>query len=176
LVHELIATLWGLFGQLQMRQHVDSNWDHRVKKVTVISDYAAHAPKVWALATDYGALAKIMKGYATFDVLPSGRTKTGQRMDVMVSLFGKLPQQPYFMEVLECDDEHMVLRSLERGAGVKNWQHTLTVTKTETGSRLTDEIEIDAGVLTFAFALWAKYLYGARHKPRLRMLGERETA
>lgn len=159
-----------------MRQYVDSIRVHRVKTVTVISDYAAPAPKVWALATDYGALAKIMKGIATFDGVPSGRTKTGQKMDVMVSLFGKLPQQPYFMEVPECDDEHMVLRSSERGAGVKSWRHTLTVTKTETGSRLTDEIEVDAGVLTFAFAMWAKYLYKARHKPRLRMLGERETA
>ena len=111
-----------------------------------------------------------MKGLVSFDGLPSGKTSTGHKFDVMVSLFGKLPKQPYFMEVVECDDQNMVLRSSEHGAGVKEWRHTLRVIKTETGSRLIDRIEIDAGLLTRAFALWAKFLYSARHKPRLRLL------
>ena len=38
------------------------------------------------------------------------------------------------------------------------------------GSRLTDRIEIDAGLLTPLFVMWARYLYKARHKPRMRML------
>jgi len=143
-----------------------------MKTVHVENDYATSAEKLWALATDYDVLTEIMKGLVSFEGLPTGRTKTGQKVNVMVSLFGTLPKQPYFMEILECDDASMTLRSSERGAGVTTWRHTLTVTKTEAGSRLSDQIEIDAGMLTFAFALWAKYLYSARHKPRLRLLNE----
>lgn len=111
-----------------------------------------------------------MARLATFEGLPTGRTATGQTMNVMVSLFGKLPKQPYYMEILACDDERMILRTFEQGAGVKSWRHTLTVTETPSGSRLTDSIEIDAGLMTPIFALWAKYLYSARHKPRLKLL------
>lgn len=141
-----------------------------MRTVLVENDYSVPAEVLWALATDYGALAEIMKSIATFTGLPSGRAQTGQKLDVMVSLFGKMPSQPYTMEVLECDDARMILRSSERGAGVKAWRHTLTVTKTETGSRLRDHIEVDAGFLTPVFALWARYLYRARHKPRQALL------
>lgn len=143
-----------------------------MKTVVVENDYPASAERLWALATDYAALGEVMEGIVHFEGLPPGRTQTGQKVDVMVSLFGRLPAQPYSMKVLECDDARRVLRSSEKGAGVKSWRHTLTVTETATGSRLRDVIEIDAGWLTPVFARWAKYLYGARHKPRLRLLRE----
>ncbi|MCY6382321.1 SRPBCC family protein [Hoeflea prorocentri] len=138
--------------------------------VTVVNDYPVDADRLWAVATDYDALCEIMKGIVEFEGIPSGRTHTGQKLDVMVSLFGKLPKQPYHMEILECDDERHVLRTSEKGSGVKSWKHTLTVEKTANGSRLTDSIEIDAGLITPLVALWAKYLYSARHKPRMRLL------
>lgn len=141
-----------------------------MKTVLVQNDYSVRATRLWKLATDYQALTEIMEGLATLDGLPIGRAQTGQRLDVMVSLFGKLPKQPYCIEVLECDDAQMILRTSERGSGVKEWRHTLTVIETATGSRLCDQIEIDAGLLTPLFALWAKFLYGARHPRRLRLL------
>ena len=143
--------------------------------VTIVNEYNVPARQLWAIVTDYQALGDIMQGLASFKGLPQGRTRIGQRMEVMVSLFGKLPKQPYLMEVVECDDTRMILRSSERGAGVKSWLHTLTVTEIATGNRLTDTIEIDAGLLTPMFALWARYVYSARHKPRLRLLQNRQT-
>ncbi len=141
-----------------------------MKTVLVESEYPVSTNRLWALVTDYGALAEVMKGIATFEGLPPGRSATGQTMNIMVSLFGKLPKQPYTIDIVECDDDRMILRSSEKGSGVKSWRHTLTVTQTTTGCRLTDCIEIDAGLLTPVFARWAKYLYGARHKPRLELL------
>jgi hypothetical protein len=141
-----------------------------MRSVLVENDYTASPARLWAVATDYDALSEIMQGIASFEGLPKGRTRTGQKMTVMVALFGKLPKQPYYMEILECDDNRMILRSSEKGAGVKSWHHTLTVSETAAGSRLTDRIEIDAGMLTPLFALWAKYLYRARHKPRQQFL------
>lgn len=141
-----------------------------MKTVHLTHDYPVSPERLWALATDYDALARVMEGVVAFEGLPEGRVREGQQVTVMVSLFGKLPKQPYHMEVLECDDSRMVLRSSEQGAGVKAWRHRLTVTPTAQGSRLTDRIEIEAGLLTGVFALWARYLYGARHQPRLRLL------
>lgn len=141
-----------------------------MKTVHLTHDYPVSPERLWTLATDYGALARVMEGVVAFEGLPEGRVQEGQKIDVMVSLFGKLPKQPYHMEVVECDDSRMVLRSSEKGAGVKEWRHTMSVTPAPGGSRLTDTIEIEAGLLTGAFALWARYLYGARHKPRLRLL------
>lgn len=138
--------------------------------VRVEHDYPVEPRELWANATDYQALQEVMRGIVAFDGLPDGRTKTGQKLSIQVSLFGMLPSQPYYLEVVECDDDLMVLRSNEKGAGVKSWQHTLSVTPTHDGSRLTDEIAIDAGLLTPVFEMWARYLYKARHKPRMRML------
>lgn len=141
-----------------------------MKTVKVQNDYRVCAARLWALATDYAALSDVMAGLVSFEGLPDGRARTGQRLEVMVSLFGRLPAQPYRMDILECDDQSMILHSSEQGSGVKTWLHKLTVTETKTGSQLRDQIKIDAGLLTPAFALWARYLYRARHKPRLRLL------
>ncbi|MXQ08470.1 hypothetical protein GQ651_11495 [Alphaproteobacteria bacterium GH1-50] len=115
-------------------------------------------------------MSRVTEGIVAFEGLPDGRTRTGQSIDVDVSLFGKLPKQAYHMDVLECDDAEMILRSVEKGAGVKSWRHTLSITPYEGGSVLTDTIEIEAGLLTPLFAAWARYLYNARHQPRLRLL------
>ena len=141
-----------------------------MKTVLVESDYAVPAARLWALVTGYAALEEVMQGLISFEGLPEGRTVTGQSFDLRVSLFGKLPWQPYHMDVLECDDAKMVLRSSEKGAGVTHWMHRLSVSETDHGCCLSDKIEIEAGLLTPLFAAWAKYLYSARHAPRLRLL------
>jgi len=142
-----------------------------VKRLRLQHDYPVAPETLWALVTDYVALAEVIRGIVHFEGLAVGRTDTGQRLEVRVSLFGKLPPQPYHIEVVHRDDVGRVLESSERGAGVRSWRHRLRVEPTAPGSRLTDEIEIDAGWLTPLFALRAGYLYRARHKPRLRLLG-----
>jgi ligand-binding SRPBCC domain-containing protein len=147
-----------------------------MRTVHLTHHYDAPAKEVWDIATDYDCLAEVMSNLIAFEGLPSGKVMTDQKFNVMVSLFGLLPAQPYHMEVLECDDHNMLLKSSERGAGVKCWKHTLRVTPTQTGSQLTDTIEIDAGWLTWGFALWAGFLYKKRHGPRVRILERNLTA
>ena len=146
-----------------------------MKTVILDHDYAASAQDVWALATDLDALKEVTQGVVAFEGMPSGRVYEGQKITVQVSLFGKLPPQPYFMEVLKCDNDAMILQSFEKGAGVKSWRHTLTVEPRPSGSRLRDVIEIDAGWMTWAFALWARYLYRKRHEPRVRILADAQA-
>ncbi|MCX7559356.1 hypothetical protein OS190_07215 [Sulfitobacter sp. F26204] len=141
-----------------------------MRTVHIENDYAVAPERLWAVATSYDALAEIMQGLTVFQGLPSGRARTGQKLEIMVSLFGRLPAQPYVIEILECDDDRRVMQASEQGAGVKSWHHTLSVTETATGSRLSDHIQIEAGLLTPVFVLWARYLYQARHKPREKLL------
>lgn len=135
--------------------------------------YAATPQNVWNIAIDYACLHEVMQGVVSFTGLPQGRVTKGQKINVEVSLFGKLPKQPYFMEIIDCNSENMMFKSSERGAGVISWFHTLTVEPSENGCTLTDNIEIDAGLFTPLFTLWARYLYKARHKPRLKILARR---
>ncbi|WP_371170671.1 SRPBCC family protein [Aliiroseovarius sp. 2305UL8-7] len=142
-----------------------------MRSITLHHQYPQPPKRVWQLVTDFEALEMVMQGLIAFKELPKGRIYEGQHLDVEVSLFGKLPWQPYSMTVVVCDDERMNFQSSEVGAGVKTWRHSLTVTDTETGgSCLTETIEIDAGLLTRPFLMWARYLYNARHQPRERLL------
>jgi len=144
--------------------------------VDLYHDYAAPARDVWDVATDFAAFADVMDGIVSFSGMPTqGRCATGQVFDVKVRLFGKLPPQDYHMEVELCDDDAMMFQSRERGAGIKRWDHRLTVSSVENGSILHDHIEIDAGLMTPLYRLWAKFVYTRRHKPRLRLLGLSET-
>ncbi len=144
--------------------------------VSLTHHYEAPADQVWRLATDFSALERVCAGMVSFRGLPEGRCETGQIIDVDVSLFGRLPWQPYRMDVVECDDTAMRLHSLEKGSGVKSWEHRMAVDPDGDGSVLRDEIRIDAGLLTPVFCWWARKLYGARHEPRLRMLASGEFA
>ncbi len=141
------------------------------KVVTLTHDYAAPPRDVWHVATDFECFAEAMKGVAIFEGMPSeGALAPNQSFDVKVRLFGWMPPMDYHMRLVEFDDGVMMFQSNEHGGSIKSWKHRLTVTPTETGARLTDRIEIDAGFSTPMMGLWARFVYRRRHKPRLRML------
>lgn len=146
-----------------------------MKTVRLSHEYKADPHDLWALCTDLDALVDMMDGLISFEGLPSGQIYEGQEIDVRVSLFGRLPSQPYHMRVDECNANAMRVRSTEFGAGVESWRHTMIIESIPGGSRLNDVIEIEAGWLTWAFALWARFIYKRRHAPRLRLLQYRST-
>lgn len=139
--------------------------------VETAHDYPVAPELLWDVAIDWRRLGEVNRGMVTQIGLPEGRFTAGQRLEIAVSAFGLLPAKPYVIEILECDDARRTMISREHGAGVKSWNHEMRVEATPEGCRLLDRIEIDAGVLTRAFAAWARLLYRRRHKPRLRMLG-----
>lgn len=141
-------------------------------RVVETAHYYPVAPELlWDVAIDWRKLGEVNRGMVTQIGLPEGRFETGQRLEIGVSAFGLLPAKPYVIEILECDDALRVMVSREHGAGVKSWDHVMRVEETAGGCRLIDRIEIDAGMMSRAFAAWARLLYHRRHKPRLRLLG-----
>ncbi len=142
--------------------------------VTLSHDYPYPACAVWAVATDLDHLKTVTGGVLKFRSLPSGTIFQGQHLCVEVSVFGKLPYQPYEMRVVSLDPAAMTFQSHEVGAGVKSWRHALRVVPDGAGCRIEEQIEIDAGILTPVFAAWARFLYRRRHAPRLRILADQQ--
>lgn len=138
--------------------------------VSLTHDYPYPAHMVWDVATSFDHLKTVTNGLIAFRNLPAGRLYNGQHILVDVSLFGRLPYQPYEMNVLALDDHARTFQSSEVGAGVKSWCHDLRVVETGTGSRIEETIEIDAGLLSPLFGTWARFMYRKRHAPRLAIL------
>lgn len=141
-----------------------------MQTVIIQNDYPVLAERLWALATDYGALDRVARPVLRFDGLPRGEIEAGHVLTPRRSVFGIMPWRPCRLEVLERDDARMILRSDQTGAGPGCWRHTLAVTPTAEGSRMTDLIEVEAGFLTPLAALWVHYLFAARHGPRAELL------
>lgn len=140
-------------------------------RVRLSHEYAAPAAKVWDVATDWDCLKQAMRGLVVYEGLPEYAIEEGQKIETRVSLFEIMPAFDYVMEILRHDPAQRVLQSHEYGGAVTRWDHTLTVSETEGGARIDDDILIDAGAMTFLYAAWARFIYRRRHKPRLQMLG-----
>ncbi|WP_316013071.1 SRPBCC family protein [Roseobacter sp. HKCCA0434] len=140
--------------------------------VHIEHQYDASADAVWALAKDFDALIQMSAGSVKYRGLPdtAGLTE-GDVIEFEVSPFGLLPWQPYRVEMLEVDDAARRFVSLESGAGVKSWRHTLTVVPEGEGCRQTDHVEIDAGAMTWPTTLAARRMYRRRDIARRRLLG-----
>ena len=133
-------------------------------------DYETTPDKLWKVATDWGSLEKAMKGLIKFYGLPKTEIYQGQEINAEFSLFGILPKSPWTMKVLEYNPELKRIKSHEYGGPVTQWNHTLTIEKTETGACLKDHIIVDAGKLTPIYKQWGIFMYKYRHKPRIEML------
>lgn len=140
------------------------------KTISLTHHYTFPADLVWQVATDLDHLKEVTKSLLSYKNLPSGQIFEGQTLHVDVSLFGKLPYQPYEMSVKTFDPLQRRFASFERGAGVKSWQHRLQVVQDGAASRIEESIEIDAGALTAIFVIWARFMYNNRHAPRLEIL------
>ncbi|WP_407494700.1 hypothetical protein [Pseudooceanicola sp. MF1-13] len=141
--------------------------------VHVVSDYTCSPDDLWAVTKDLDALVEMNAKMVRMEGVPSGDMYPGQQINAQVSLFGRLPSQPYGITILEVDDEQRMFRSTEQGSGVKSWNHVGRVEETSHGARLIDDIEIEAGWKTPLIVGWANMMYRARHKPRLRLLDQR---
>lgn len=141
-----------------------------MKTVKIIHTYDVSATLLWSATTQYKILEQVAGRTISFKGLPDGEIIEGQSINVTISLLGLFPRQEYNIDIVLRDDTNKILRSAESGAGVNKWNHTATVSTWNSGSMLTDTIEIEAGWLTIPAAIWANIIYRRRHKPRLRIL------
>jgi len=113
-----------------------------------------------------------MADLVTYEGLPVGEMQVGQSVDLTVTHFKVTPPVRWHIDVIKREDHGRVLQTSERGGSIKSHLHTLSVEEAGDGeSVLCDEIEFDAGWLSFPMTWWVKHIYTSRDKPRRRLLG-----
>ena len=133
--------------------------------------YDTDPDRVWAMAKDFSTLEQMNSGSVAMRGLPVEPVREGETITFEVKPFYARSWKPYHVEMLEVNDAERRFVSLEYGAGVKTWRHTLTVEPDGYGARQVDEIAIDAGPMTWAVALLAQRMYRKRDPVRRRLLG-----
>jgi hypothetical protein len=140
------------------------------KPIVLDHTYPVTPDRLFAMICDLDALDAVSRPMVLFDHLPSGLVRTGQVVDVAVSVFGVLPSRPYRFRVIKCDPKARILRFQEDGFGVNRLIHEAVVTPEGTNARLVDHIDIEAGWKTPVLRVWMWMLFRWRHYKRTRLL------
>ncbi len=91
--------------------------------------------------------------------------EVGKPYPLRLSLFGFLPVGKHHITVVNIDRAANLIESQERGALARVWNHTIRFRPLENGKlHYTDEIEIQAGLLTGLIWAFANLFY--RHRQR----------
>lgn len=126
--------------------------------VRVTTELDAPAQKVWELLKRKQTFLYVTRGVMS---IPDAKDwpeeqREGLKMRGRLRFFHLVPGWEHEICVDSVDEDRREVRTTERGGFVKAWNHLLKVEPfSEERSRYTDEIEIDAGVLTpmvWAFA------------------------
>jgi hypothetical protein len=87
----------------------------------------------------------------------------GELIETRLLFFGLLPAWQHRLLVVSVDDERRELLSRESGGPVRRWNHRIAIEPDgENTCRYTDEIEIEAGVLTPLVWAYAHLFYRYR--------------
>jgi ligand-binding SRPBCC domain-containing protein len=133
--------------------------------------YPVSPDDLWRVAADWTCLEQASRGLLRYGRLPDGKIIEGQSLTVDISLFGVGPWFPWTIIIDTLEPEARIMRCIEFGGAARSWIHAMRVEPMGGGAVLKDRIEIDAGVRTPGYALFANILYRRRHRPRRRMLG-----
>ena len=138
--------------------------------------YDVSADVLWHHVVRYDALEAAMSGRLVRVKCPRGEEQMGDDVALVFKLFDAIPVGRWRFKVVARDDVGRRLRSEESGTGVRRWAHEIGVEEIGNNrSRLSDTIEIDAGLLTPIVVRFAGSEYERRHRLRRQMI-ERESA
>ena len=140
----------------------------------ITTELDAPAGRVWALLKRKQTLLYVTRGVMG---LPEAHRwpeewREGEEVSGRIRFLHLIPGWEHTIRAESVDEARRELRTRERGGFVRRWNHLLKVEKISEGrSRYTDEIELDAGVLTplvWAFA----YLFYRYRQTRWRTLAK----
>jgi hypothetical protein len=128
---------------------------------------SAPAPAVWQAVKTPEAFRFVTRGLLTMPAIrhrdrpwQEGETVTG-----WVFLFGAVPFSRHRLHFARIDEGAMTLSSEEGGGLIRRWNHDIIVTQLDGSScEYRDVIAIEAGMLTSAIALYARWFYSMRQR------------
>lgn len=134
--------------------------------LTVSAHYPRDADTVFAEAIDIAGMIDATRGLATYKGLPDGSFENGQSYQTYVTVWGWMHNPHYQIHVERLDPALRLMQSREQGRAIQQWDHTLTVTPTDSGAIWSDQIIVDSGFLTGYMVRVGRYLYKYRHRMR----------
>ena len=104
-------------------------------------------------------------------VLPEKWTK-GEELRLKLLLFGFIPLGDHVIKLVEINKNENLIISNERGRLTEVWNHTIKFESINNHKiKYTDEIEIEAGILTWAIWLFAQVFYRHRQNKWKELMG-----
>lgn len=93
----------------------------------------------------------------------SGKWLTGILYDFHLFLFGIIPLGKHSIKLVDINKKEWKIQSDEHGNMVKCWRHTIKIDEKNNGFiRYTDEVEINAGIITLFVWLFSLLFYSYR--------------
>ena len=133
-------------------------------RVTISSTLHSEVEDVFERLLDLETLRFVAAPLLTFESVSDvpERWRIGRWTFRLHTLLG-VPLGPHVIELVHVDHARGRLESRERGAAAKTWNHTVQLESVDAGTRMTDEVEISAGLLTPLVWAFANLFYRYRH-------------
>jgi len=118
-------------------------------RIVVRTRLAADAGTAWDLVTRTATLRHVARGILGFRGDLPARWEAGQQITVHLLAFGLVPMNAHALTLRRVDGEAHVLVTEEHGGILRAWNHRISITPDPpAGCRYTDEVDVDAGLLT----------------------------
>jgi hypothetical protein len=145
------------------------------KRVITTATYSADARDTFQAALDPQELQEAMKGIAVYDGLPDHPMREGDTYHADVTTFRFSKIKGYELHLERVDKDALIMQSREKGGAIKRWDHHLSVLQDGELAVWTDDVVIDAGLLTPIIARFAAFMYRRRHISRSALSIESEV-
>lgn len=123
------------------------------------------ADAAFALALKPATFAYVARGVMrvpALEAIPGDFAAPGAEGRGRMWWLGVIPAWTHHLRIVAIEAPGRTIQTAERGGPLRTWNHRLSFAPTATGCEYTDEIEIDAGVLTLPTALFTRAFFALR--------------
>ena len=148
---------------------------------TISSRMPTDLDSIWAELQRSRTLRRISAPVLTFAPLEGHdlpeRWEVGIRYPLRLSAFGVVPLGDHVIEIVRIDRAQGLIESREQGRLARTWNHRIELRQIGPGTvEYTDEVEIEAGLLTPAVWAFAHAFYRHRQRNWRRLLATGDHA
>jgi ligand-binding SRPBCC domain-containing protein len=142
------------------------------------SIFPASADEVWELLQRLETLLYITRGMVSMEpVEVPDQVREGAVIRLKIKVLNAPPAMDYEMRFVRVDPAAHVMLTNEHGGVIRHWVHRITVEQLSAGRCLyTDQIDIDAGLMTPLVAGFARVFYRIRQRRFRDLLPRSEAA